>query len=222
MAQNFRICDIVDISIARKPSTRTNFRIGHCAMWCRIGETNLPGKYNRDYTYPTKKEIAYFAKKGFKVVTLPFKWERVQRTIDGELDSTETLRICQFIETSDSFHLKVILTMQNFATYMDAGNPRILGSRKLPNKSFKDVWQKLAAVFSRYHNIYGYDIMNEPQNIEGRRWRKAAQAAIDGIRDSDASTPIIIDGERSSFSQDWPYLKFKAQETERSRGRTDL
>ena len=170
-----------------------------------FGERQLPGKLNTDYIYPTLEEINYFAAKGFQTITLPFKWERVQRTIGGELDSLEIDRIKQFLTACDTIHLKAILTLQNFALYNKESKEIQLGSRHLSNDNYKDFWKKMANAFINNINIYGFDIMNEPRGIFGRHWFKAAQKAIDGIRESDLMTPIIVDGENSSFSMAWPY-----------------
>ncbi|WP_204275655.1 hypothetical protein, partial [Enterobacter cloacae] len=38
-----------------------------------LNEQQMPGTYNEHYAYPTKEEVDYFAKKGFKTVTIPFR-----------------------------------------------------------------------------------------------------------------------------------------------------
>lgn len=177
--------------------------VGIVLCGAEFGENQLPGKLNTDYIYPNKDELTYFAAKGFNPITLPFKWERVQRTIGGELDTAEINRMKEFIVNCDSLHIKVILTLQNFAVYNINGTQYELNSRHLTNDNYKDFWKKMATTFQSYNNIYGYDIMNEPRGIFGRRWRKAAQSAIDGIREVDAIPFIIVDGENSSFSADW-------------------
>lgn len=46
-----------------------------------FGQTNMPGIYNTDYTYPTVSTIDYFASKGFKLLRIPFRWERIQHAM---------------------------------------------------------------------------------------------------------------------------------------------
>ncbi len=181
------------------------YNIGIVLCGAEFGEKQLPGKLYTDYIYPNKDEIDYFAAKGFSTFTLPFKWERVQHTIGGELDSTEINRMKQFLIDCDSANIKVILTLQNFAVYTSKSDDYLLGSRHLSFDNYKDFWKKMAIAFTDCHNIYGYDIMNEPRGIFGRHWFKAAQNAIDGIRAADANTNIIIDGENSSFAADWKF-----------------
>ena len=184
-------------------NNKASFGIVLCGA--EFGERQLPGKLNTDYIYPTTEEINYFASKGFQTFTLPFKWERVQHSIGGDLDSLEINRMKQFLSECDKLHIKVILTLQNFAVYNKDSKDIQLGSRHLSYDNYKDFWKKMALAFINNKNIYGFDIMNEPRGIFGSHWLKAAQKAIQGIREVDLLTPIIVDGENSSFSKDWPY-----------------
>lgn len=51
-----------------------------------FGEKKMPGIYGVDYIYPNQAELVYFKNKGFKLMDLPFKWERVQPSLGGPLD----------------------------------------------------------------------------------------------------------------------------------------
>ena len=197
------LCVLLSACVSRPIVKLGQSRIGIVLCGAEFGEKQLPGKLNTDYIYPNKEELAYFAAKGFNPITLPFKWERVQRTIGGDLDSAEIVRMRTFITDCDSLHLKVILTLQNFAAYSANGTPYVLNSRHLSIENYKDLWYKLATTFKSNSNIYGYDIMNEPRGIFGKSWQRAAQQAIDGIREADTIPFIIVDGENSSFSADW-------------------
>lgn len=182
-----------------------NFKIGINLCGAEFGFDNLPGTINKDYTYPTEKEIDYFANKGFKIMALPFRWERIQHKINGELDTAELQEIKNFIRKCSNYNVQVSLTMQNFAVYHSVSGDLPLGSRHLSYNAFKDVWKKIAIALAEFQNVYGFDIMNEPRQIFGKKWFKAAQHAIDGIREVDTVTHIIVDGENSSFTYDWKF-----------------
>ncbi len=182
---------------------QNNFKLGVVLCGSEFGEKNLPGIYNTDYTYPTLSELIYFKKKGFKTITIPFKWERVQKEIGGNLDSIEMSRMKSIVGMAGELDLKIIFTLQNFAVYQVDGKSVALSSKKLSNEDYHLFWKQFATVFNSDSTIYGFDIMNEPRGIFGRKWRKACQAAIDGIRSVDVKTAIIIDGENSSFTLDW-------------------
>ena len=60
-----------------------------------------------------------------------------------------------------------------------------------------EAWRKLAKHYKGNPNIYGYDLLNEPQAgkfLEGRDnpWKYMAQTLADAIRKIDPDTPIIV------------------------------
>lgn len=48
-----------------------------------------PGVDGTHYGYPTEKDLDYFKAKGLYLVRFPFRWERIQPTMNGELNATE-------------------------------------------------------------------------------------------------------------------------------------
>jgi len=51
-----------------------------------FNDKHLPGMYGTDYIYPTANDLDYYASKGFSVVRLTYRWERLQRSLFGNLD----------------------------------------------------------------------------------------------------------------------------------------
>ncbi len=184
---------------------KNTFTIGINICGAEFGEKKLPGTLGIDYIFPNKTQIEYFAKKGFSTITLPFKWERIQTKLGGDLDSNYVALIKQFITDCSVFKVRSVITMQNFAKYHVDNEEFVLGSKRLPIELFGDVWKKIATEFVDDSLIWGYDIMNEPRGIFSKNWFNAAQTAINAIRSVDTSVYIIVDGENSSFSYDWKY-----------------
>jgi endoglucanase len=168
-----------------------------------FGEDKLPGTLNVDYVYPNIAEINYFAKKGFKVITLPFRWERIQRTLGGELDAREVAEIKKFIVNCNERGLKVILSMHNFGRYKIGAYDYIIGSQQVTRWHYRDVWQKIAETFRMNSNIYGYAIMTEPHDMWNYSWTLSAQEAVNAIREVDIRTNIIVGGDNYSCSEEW-------------------
>src|SRR3982751_3147994 len=87
------------------PSTRPNpvkpaglpFSIGVNLCSAEFGEKSLPGEYGRHYVYPAAKELDYYKSKGVTLVRLPFRWERMQPVLNGELDPGELKRLEAFV-----------------------------------------------------------------------------------------------------------------------------
>ena len=66
-----------------KPSGAQNnpFVLGMTIGGAEINENQLPGVLNEHYQYPTEEEIVYYYQKGFRLITIPFKWERLQKAL---------------------------------------------------------------------------------------------------------------------------------------------
>lgn len=159
---------------------------------------NLAGAEFGGYAFwPTEAaQWNYYQAKGFKLMRIPFKWERIQPTLYGAVSFSQLDTI---VSLAAARGMKVVLDMHNYARYTN----QVIGTAAVPNAAFKDVWRKLAAHFSGNPAVYGYGIMNEPHDTAGL-WPAAAQAAADGIREVDASTWIIVGGDNWSGASSWP------------------
>lgn len=184
-------------------STSAALPFGINMAGAEFGFNNLPGVYNTDYTYPTAENIAYFASKGFKLMRLPFRWERVQQTLNGDLNIAELARMEKFVDDCAKQGIQVILDMHNYGRYRLNKQDEIVGGPKVNRINFSDVWKKLAVRFSTKNNIYGYDIMNQPNKMGSYTWWPTAQDCVNSIRQVDTKTPIIISGNESGFSECW-------------------
>ena len=60
----------------------------------------------------------------------------------------------------------------------------------------------MASTFKGTAGVFGYDLSNEPHDMNGL-WAGDAQAAINGIRSVDAETNIIVEGDGWSGAQYW-------------------
>ena len=52
-----------------------------------FGDGQIPGKFNRDYTYSSATSFRYFAAKNLGLIRLPVRWERLQPSPSGPLDA---------------------------------------------------------------------------------------------------------------------------------------
>lgn len=156
---------------------------------------SVTGAYGTAYTYPTLAELDYYKSKGIKLIRLPFKWERLQPTLNAPLDGTELSRVMAFIDGANNREMSVVLDCHNYGRRKVNGTTFIIGSPELPVLAFKDFWNRMAAVF-KTKKIWGYDIMNEPHDmLATSTWFDIAQGAINGIRSIDQATSIIVSGD---------------------------
>lgn len=160
----------------------------------------IPGTYGKDYTYPTAGELDYYSSKGLRLFRLPFKWERLQPVLNGELDSTEVSRLMYVVAEADKRDMVVLLDCHNYGRRNIGGTNYIIGSPQVSVQSFANFWTRMAGVFktknAKKSNIWGYDIMNEPHDmLASVKWFDIAQEAITGIRSVDLHTNIIVSGD---------------------------
>ena len=150
-----------------------------------FGEAVLPGSYNTNYTYPTTPEVDYFLGKGANTFRLPFRWERMQPTLNSALDATELSRMDTIVNYATSHGAYVLLDPHNYARYWIGGRPggteAIVGSAQLPNSTLADLWTRLANQYKNNSHVM-FGLMNEPNNMSTEQWAGGAQAAINAIR----------------------------------------
>lgn len=168
-----------------------------------FGEKDFPGTYGVTYQYPSNTDIEYFYKKGFRLIDLPFKWERVQPKLGEELDAFQLKEMKRVVAFCESRGIKVILGMHNFGRYRINNRDIVIGSPYVTRADYNDVWKRLAKEFKGFKNIYGFDIMNEPHHMGAYSWSETAQQVIMAIRSVDARNAIIVPGENYSNPDTW-------------------
>ena len=166
--------------------------------------SNFPGTFNSDYTYPTADELDYFNSKGLRLMRLPFKWERLQPVLGGDLDNQELGRIENFLQLAKDRNMLVILDLHNYGRYNINGSDKIIGSAEVTISHVKDLWNKLSSALANRNEIWAYGIMNEPHDmLSSTTWFDIAQSIINGIRDNDNNTKIIVGGDSWSSAERW-------------------
>lgn len=188
-------------SIATAQNGGRPFGINLCGG--EFEELTLPGVYGKNYAYPSDADIEYFYQQGFQLMTIPFKWERIQHTLGGALDEQNLHELKRVLLYCAPRNIKVILSMHNFGRYRIDKTEHIVGSDTVTRAHFSDVWKKIALHFSDVKNIYGYEIMSEPHNMGQFDWFTTAQEAINSIRLVDKKNTLIISGDNYANAEHW-------------------
>ena len=168
-----------------------------------------PGIDGTNYGYPGEKDLDYFKAKGLKMVRFPFRWERIQRPLGGDLISTEIAKMKKFVQAAQDRGMYIVLDLHNFGRYCvgngsDASEFFRVGTPQVTVDHFCDVWKKLAREFRDYTCIWGYDIMNEPYDmLPAVPWKTIAQECINAIRTVDTKTRIIVCGNEYASASRW-------------------
>lgn len=169
------------------------------------GEFNsnvLPGSCGTNYIYPNDAEFAYYQSKGLTFIRVPFRWERIQHTLNAPLNTTEMGRLDTVIGYARNRGMKVLLDMHNYNNYTIAGAGYQVGSAQVPYSAFQNVWGQIADRYKNENAIYGYDLMNEPGGTLAN-WQAAAQAAVNTIRQFDTVHYVFVEGVNWSGAQSW-------------------
>ncbi len=159
----------------------------------------LPGVYLKQYIYPGEADFKRYAERNLKLVRLPFRWERIQPRLNGELNSVELGRMLATLDHAKKYNMQVILDMHNYYRY----HGKMIGSNEVPVSAFADAWRRIAQKVANHPAVYGYGLMNEPHTTNGK-WPAAALAAAKSIRTLDADNWVVIAGDRWSSAFHWP------------------
>lgn len=161
------------------------------------------GRFNVDYHYPTTAELDYWHSKGMDLIRLPFKWERLQREVEGPLSADELDYIRYLLREADSRGMKILLDMHNYGRRNYMGANRIIGDTLQPSH-FGQAWAEIARNLKDEPGLYGYGLCNEPHDmLESTPWVEIAQTAIDSIRGVDRRTAIVVAGNTWSSAERW-------------------
>jgi endoglucanase len=158
----------------------------------------MPGRVFKDYVYPSRTDLQYFADAGANTIRLPFRWERLQPSLDGPLDRNELQQIAQVAKVGRELGLCVILDAHNYGTY--AGQP--LGSAAVPANALAHFWVLVHRALNDPEHI-AFGLMNEPAKIPLRLWADVAQQTLLALRDAGSKHLVLVAGGMWSGAHDW-------------------
>lgn len=184
-----------------------------------FGSDVLPGVEGAQYTKGTEQDYIYAAEKGFKIIRLPFLWERIQTELLGELDAIYKGYIDQNISWAKAHGLQIVLDCHNYGRRKISGVSHIIGDGTLTESHLADLWRRLSIEYKNENGVLAYDIMNEPHDMplqaSPSNYKTTAtvsvmsQACIDAIRGNGDSKVIIIPidfwSNLSNFLTTWAY-----------------
>ncbi len=167
-----------------------------------FGSSN--GIYGKDYTYPDANELDYYKAKGLRLIRLPLKWERLQPVLGGSLDSAELNRLIIFLDIAHEKGIYIIPDLHNYGRRGINRVGYIIGTPEVSVNNIKQFWSELADALKAKKNIWGYGLMNEPHDmLQSPTWFDIAQEIINGIREKDMSTSILVGGDHWSSAHKW-------------------
>lgn len=203
---NALVASVPRLLAAWGAETASKFSVGVNISCLEAGEIHLgqdryPGTVHVDYEIPNRREIDYYIAKSIRMLRIPFRWERLQRTLMGELDRAYLHHIIDVVTHAHARGASCILDCHNYGRY--AG--RCIGDGTLSGLQLADLWSRIAHEFRKWPGVVGYDIMNEPYNLPdgADTWLTAAQVTIKAIRRIDRRTPIYVEGYQYASAARW-------------------
>jgi len=109
----------------------------------------------------------------------------------------EIVRADEALKLAAPRHIKLVLDLHcGPGTTINKVASNILGEgTDVP--TLEEAWKKLATHFKGNPNIYGYDLLNEPINNNGRiktcTWRLIAERLVKAVRAIDPAVPLIVE-----------------------------
>jgi len=167
----------------------------------------VPGKLDRDYAYPSDANIAYYRAHGFSVVRLPFKWERMQPDLYGNLDKAENHkgefdRLKAVVTSITDRGMIAILDPHNYGNRVVDGVRYKIGSTSVPATALEDFWVRLADEYKANPRVW-FNLMNEPTGISAADWKATAQSVTDAIRKAGAPNRLLVPGTNYTTAASW-------------------
>lgn len=163
--------------------------------------SNVPGTYNKDWTYPNRDHFKKYADMGMNLVRLPFKWERMQLALNGGFDAAELKRMDDCFQWAEELKMYIFPDMHNYLRRKVNGKEQMIGSSGCPTSAFIDFWVKMAKHYKGHKALFGYDIMNEPYPIQPS-WAGIAQQTYDAIQKVD-DTFVLVNGGHWANAHGW-------------------
>ena len=171
------------------------------------------GAYGTAYHYDGAATFRFLAGRGFRLVRIPFRWERIQPRLGGPLSQSEVGRLKRVVSRAHAAGLRAILDMHNFAGYFEdqggQGVRRNLGDAGMLD-AFANVWRRIGRSFRSVPGLLGFDLMNEPVDVTPvghlspeAVWRKASQAAVVAIRGTGDRRLVLVEGYDWAGAQVW-------------------
>lgn len=169
-----------------------------------------PGVEGTNFFKPREDDFSFLASRGYNIIRLPFRWERLQPTLNGPLDPAYLAHLQEAVASASKYDLEIILDMHNYGEYKSAeGRMLYLGSNELTHDHFSDAWVKISDSFNGTEGIY-YGLMNEPRDMPpgaagnpARNWEAASQSALRAIRSNNDTSPILVAGYNWSKVKTW-------------------
>jgi hypothetical protein len=165
------------------------FAMGLCVsdMELNPNPNDQPGY---QYGIPSLQELTYYASQGLTLIRLNIAWPTLMATPnDASLTASYVQNIISVLNNANSVGIKCIVALFAYS-WTQTATPA----------QFANLWTLLTTALVGKPGVYGYDLINEPNNMPNGygQWPLMAQAAINAIRAIDTTSYIYVQGNNYS------------------------
>jgi len=161
------------------------------------GEFGNGNRLNKDYVYPSVKQVEYYASRGFRLLRIPVKADRLVK--DGKPNPSDVAILRSVVAAAARQRMVVVIDLHEYALKPD-GQPLTDSDADLA--SLHETWKAIAAGFTQSPNVW-FGLMNEPNKQLPDVWFRLANAGIAGIRESAPQHTIAVMGSRWGTADGW-------------------
>jgi len=164
--------------------------------------TAIPGRLDKDYTWPSPSSIDYFLAHGLNTFRIPTLMERIAPPatgISGDFNQTYLVGLYQIVSYIVSNGGYAIIDVHNYGRYNGAIIKDV--------SAFGNFWAQLAGLVSWSPNII-FDLMNEYHDMDQQLVWQLNQAGISAIRSTGATNLILVEG--NSWTGAWTWTTVNA------------
>ena len=152
------------------------------------------------FSSPSDSHLDYYNGKGVKFSRLELLWERMQRTLNGPLDTDYVAMVQDTLDRMASRGMYCMLDIHNYCVYAvgsvrggAAGTRYQLGSSQVPNSALYDLWNKMVTKWKDHPAVFGWGLMNEPTFDQPKtNWYAVAQQLVTNIRAIESKKFIAV------------------------------
>lgn len=187
-------------SVGATPWAGGNYIHGINVVGGELNDNVLPGVYDTNYHYDGQATFDYLAGRNQDLFRVPIRWERLQRTLNGALDTDETNRIAAIFDRIAASGQVGVLDIHNRGGYKISGTEHKIGSATVTQAHYIDFLTKLvqSPIWTK-SAFFALGLMDRPTGIpldgapnEHKAWEAHAQAGVNAIRAAEA-TPVDFD-----------------------------
>jgi endoglucanase len=163
----------------------------------------LPGREDRNYVAPRREQLGYYKERGFDLVRLPFRWERLQPELGEDFAEGHFQRIAGLVQEAQERDMRIILGAHQYGRRRQQGRNRIIGEgAEVTREHFAEFWGEMGRRFrAAPHVIFGLN--NEPNDQRSDVLVDVQNGAIAALRDSGARQLVLASGNNWSGAHSW-------------------